>query len=105
MTGLFPTPRRHKGPREHATERLLTGWRKTGHEVDPVTSSALRAAAEAVDLARQATVDGDASALSYARAVAIWWQVYREASPDTPATDAVDEALVQLLADADAQPG
>ena len=102
MTGLFPSPRRHLGPRERASERIITDWRKAGHDVDPVTSSALRAAGEACDLTQRAAVDGESTGLSYARAVAIWWQVYREAAPATQATDAVDEALVQLLADADA---
>lgn len=105
MPGLFPAPRRREGPRERATRATLTRWRAAGHDVDEITSSALRAAAEACDLAQRSAVDNEHSPLSYARAVAVWWQLYREASPDAAATDAVDDALVQLLAEADAATG
>ena len=100
---LVSRPGVHVGRVERSCERVLTRWRHTGHEVDEVTSAALRAAGRAVDAAERDRLDERASALSVSRCVAVLWSVYRDAAPGEVEHDLDDlDELPAGLADLDA---
>lgn len=100
---LVGSPRRTIGRHERAAERVLTRWRSDGHELDEVTSSALRAAGRAVDHAEADHADERASAYAVARTVAVWWTIYRDAAPDRVEVevDDLDDLPADLDLDAD----
>jgi len=105
---LFPTPRRHVGRTETALNRQLAAWRTAGHLTGDETAAyrrLLRGLAETVDAADRDHLDGTITALSRARTHTMLLEALTTLSPSVGPVDAVDEALVQLLADADAAAG
>jgi len=105
VDSLFPAGRPTIGATETAAQKVLAQWRRAGHDIDPLLSSMMRGAAGDVDRALADYRNDRAGVFPVTRARALLLDAYWRAVPDTPATDAVDDALVQLLADADAAAG
>jgi hypothetical protein len=99
---LFARPPRRRGSTERAIEAVIHDWREAGTVIDQALSSQLRGAAHDVDRARDEWLAGEGSGFTVTRARALLRELYRDARPDLPTVDAVDEALISLLADADA---
>lgn len=90
--------RPHRGRHERAAERQITAWRKAGHLVAPLESSALRLQARAMDLA-----EADEKSWAIGDATRTLLQLYQAFRPpiDTGPADEWAE-LVERLAAADA---
>lgn len=89
------------GPTERAAVATIREWRRAGAHVDALVSSQLRGAAADVDRALE-DYAGGASLYLVTQARIVLGRLTEQYRPAVRATDAVDDALAELLASADA---